>query len=547
MQWQYLSDTKIEDDDDLLETIIKNRKIDDHQQFFNSPNPLDITVSEYGIDDKQLKLAVARIQSAIKNQEKVLIYGDYDADGITATSIIWLTLNHLGLIAEPFIPDRLKHGYGVSTKALEEIFANQKPDLVITVDNGIVAHEPLEWLKEQGVEVIVTDHHQPTKKPISSFATVHSTLISGGAVAWVLARELSRDNSSSLLDLVAISTVADQMSLLGVNRSLVKFGLSSLRQDQREGVKALFKVSSVDASGVDVGTIGFMIAPRINAAGRIAQGLVAMRLLCTDDAQSAQRIAKSLNLLNQERQTLTSDQFAEATKQAKEQKDKKLLFITSPTFHEGVIGLLAGRLTEKFSKPSIVVSTEGEVSKASARSLSGINITKLIRLVEDDLLSVGGHELAAGFSAQTNKIEIIKQKMFELADDLVDPNLLIPQLRIDAVIGKNLLQAKIVTLFEKLQPYGLGNPEPVVALHKLNLIDFKLIGPDKNHLKLALKIDSDESQIIEAVGWRMGARFKDLSPNQLLDIACCLEINRWNGKESLQLRMKDFKESFSSS
>ena len=545
MKWQYLSDEQIDDEKELLKTIISNRNISDLEQFFNSPDPTSISITDFGVDQQQLTKAITRIKAAISNQEKVLIYGDYDADGITATSILWLTLNQLGLIAEPFIPDRLKHGYGISIKALEEIFAKKKPDLVITVDNGIVAHEPLEWLKNQEVDVIVTDHHQPAKKSVISLATVHSTLISGGAVAWVLARELSAKFASSLLDLVAISTVADQMPLLGVNRSLVKFGLNSLRSNNRAGVMALFNVSGVKVSNVSVGTIGFTIAPRLNAAGRLTQGLVAMRLLCTDDPSSAQRIARNLNQLNQERQALTSEQLLEAVRQAKDQADENLLFIAAPSFHEGVIGLLAGRLTEKYFKPSIVVATEGKTSKASARSVSGVNITQLIRTVDDELLSVGGHELAAGFSAQTNQIESIKQRLLTLARNQIDPKLLEPNLKVDALIGQSLLNKNTVSLLKKLQPYGLGNSEPVIAVHNISLVDYKLIGSDNEHLKLALKSENDSS-IIEAVGWRMGAMstsLKKLNSKQLLDIACCLEINSWNGKESLQLRLKDFKKS----
>lgn len=541
MKWNYLSQKKVKNIDQLLKTIIGNRQIDDEKEFFNPTNPLEIKAKDYGIDEKQLAIAVKRVQQAVANQEQVLIYGDYDADGICATAILWLTLRSLGLEAKPFIPDRAKHGYGISIKALKEIFDQQKPDLIITVDNGIVAHEPLEWLKEQKVDVIVTDHHQPSKKPVSALTTVHSTLISGGAVSWVLSRALNEKLSQQLLDLAAVSTVADQMSLLGVNRSLVKYGLQELRNTERVGIKALFEAASVSSKNIGVGTIGFMLAPRINAAGRISQGLLALRLLCTSDPRSAGKLARNLNLLNQERQSLTSEQFLEALKQAQEQKNEKLLFITSPNFHEGVIGLLAGRLTEKFFKPSIVVATDGEVSKASARSVKGVDVTKLIRQVEDELLSVGGHELAAGFSAETQKIESVKDKLLKIAQEEVDAKLLTAQMNIDALVDHSLLKIETVEALNKLEPYGLGNPEPVVALQGMGLVDKRLIGAAKNHLKLALKSDQPNSQIIDALAWRQAARIQQLESQAQLDVACCLEINRWNGKESVQMRLRDFK------
>lgn len=541
MKWNYLSQKKVKNIDQLLKTIIGNRQIDDEKEFFNPTNPLEIKAKDYGIDEKQLAIAVKRVQQAVANQEQVLIYGDYDADGICATAILWLTLRSLGLEAKPFIPDRAKHGYGISIKALKEIFDQQKPGLIITVDNGIVAHEPLEWLKEQKVDVIVTDHHQPSKKPVSALTTVHSTLISGGAVSWVLSRALNEKLSQQLLDLAAVSTVADQMSLLGVNRSLVKYGLQELRNTERVGIKALFEAASVSSKNIGVGTIGFMLAPRINAAGRISQGLLALRLLCTSDPRSAGKLARNLNLLNQERQSLTSEQFLEALKQAQEQKNEKLLFITSPNFHEGVIGLLAGRLTEKFFKPSIVVATDGEVSKASARSVKGVDVTKLIRQVEDELLSVGGHELAAGFSAETQKIESVKDKLLKIAQEEVDAKLLTAQMNIDALVDHSLLKIETVEALNKLEPYGLGNPEPVVALQGMGLVDKRLIGAAKNHLKLALKSDQPNSQIIDALAWRQAARIQQLESQAQLDVACCLEINRWNGKESVQMRLRDFK------
>ena len=237
MKWNLSNDVTISNLDVLIQSVLKERGITDKNNFLSPSSPFDITPVDLGIDLVELKKAKRRIELAIKNQEKVLIFGDYDADGITATSVIWLTLKEMGLVAQPFIPDRLKDGYGISQLTLERLFAKNKPDLIITVDNGIVAHEPLKWVKKQSVDVIVTDHHQPLKNKLPALVMVHSTKVSGAAVVWMLARELSPVFSKELLDLVMISTISDQMRLVDENRSIVKFGLELIKKKQREEYK----------------------------------------------------------------------------------------------------------------------------------------------------------------------------------------------------------------------------------------------------------------------------------------------------------------------
>jgi len=543
MQWKLSNTAPIDDIDELLQQVLAERGIEDKKKFMSPVSPLEIKPKQLKINLSQLKKAKQRIERAIKNQEKVLIFGDYDADGITATSIVWLTLKKLGLVAQPFIPDRLKDGYGISQNTLERLFKTKKPDVIITVDNGIVAHQPLKWVQNQGIDVIVTDHHQPLKTEPPAFALVHSTKVSGAAVAWMLCRELAPNFSKQLLDLVMISTISDQMRLVDENRSIVKYGLELIKKEQRAGIKALLEKSSLDPKQVSVGMIGFGLAPRINAAGRISQGLMAVRLLCTQEAESAARIATKLIELNQERQDLTISQLDEAESLIDQEHNESVIFVSSPNFHEGIIGLLAGRLTEKYYKPSIVVASDRTIVKASARSVSGVNITDLIKKADHFLLSVGGHELAAGFSASFENLDKIKKLLESEAKKIISPELLIPSLKIDAHVSHSLLSAETVSRLDLLEPYGLGNREPVILLSKLRVVDKKIIGGDHQHLKILLQSDSRPTENFYALGWRMAQRENDLVNVEYIDLVCSLEINAWNGRKSVQIRLRDFRPS----
>jgi len=541
MLWKVKNKDQISSADQLIKSVLNTRKIVDIDTFLNPPSPLEIQPTQLKIKKTQLKKAIVRINQAVVKQQKVVIFGDYDADGITATSILWLTLKQLGLVAVPFIPDRLKHGYGISVKALKEVILAHNPDLIITVDNGIVANEPLDWLETQKIDVIVTDHHQPTQEKLSALSVVHSTQVSGACVAWMLAKKLLPNYATNLLDLVTISTIADQMPLLAENRSIVRYGLELMRKEQRPGIKALLSVAGIDSKQIDVGTIGFALAPRINAAGRISQGLMAVRLLCTQDEFSAMKIAKKMNSLNQQRQDLTTTQFEEADIQAQEYLDKPLIIVSSSTFHEGIIGLLAGRLTEKYFKPSIVIATEGKIAKASARSVSGVNITNLIKHADDLLLSVGGHQLAAGFSARTDLINQVTQTLSQIAVDEINPKLLQPTINIDAIISAKLVSVSTVKKLDKLRPFGLGNPEPLLLINDLIVEDFRLIGKNKEHLKLLLASRNYSNLRFEALGWRQGERAQEIKVDEAIELVGVLEINNWNGSQTSQVRIKDFR------
>ena len=541
MNWKIINQQSYNSQAQLINQLLMNRNIEPNSEFFKPVNPLKLKPEKLGFDLDQLAKAKKILEKVIKEQKKLVIFGDYDADGITAASIVWLTLKHLGLVSIPFIPDRQKHGYGLSVAALKEIVAEHQPEMILTVDNGIVANEAIDWAVDHNLEVVLTDHHQPFKQLPKAQAIVHSTEICGAAVAWILMRELDAEFTVNLLDLVGIATVADQMPLIGPNRSFVYHGLKVLQNTQRAGLKALYKVARIDPKTIDSYTIGFVIAPRINAAGRLSQGIKAMRLLCTGRSASAAALASELDLINQERRDLTADHFKIALVQAQQQAEQALLFITSDKFHDGVIGLLAGRLTEKFYKPCIVVSTEGKVAKASARSVTGVNITELIREVEPLLLSVGGHELAAGFSAELVKLDQIKTALQKLALTNIDPVLLTPQLKIDLELQPTFIDRTLVDKINQLAPFGMGNSKPIFATYQTQLLEARTLGKEQQHLKLILRFAQDDYQSYEALAWNKGFLAADLKSGQRLDVAYNLELNTWNGRSKIQLKLKDFK------
>ncbi len=541
MKWNILNSQQPSSTQELLQLILDNRNIENPDLFFNPTEPEDITPKLVGIDQEQLRLAVARIKQAVAAKHKVVIFGDYDADGITAASIIWLTLSHMGLKAQPFIPDRHKHGYGISIRALQEIVATDKPDLIITVDNGIVAHKPLEWAREQNIDVVVTDHHQPEDKLPPAKAIVHSTRVCGAAVAWLLMRQLQPDFSLNLIDLVGIATITDQMPLINVNRSLVIAGLNYLQQTQKAGLRALYDVANINPKQITSYTVGFVIGPRINAAGRISQGIEAMRLLCTARFSAAKKIAKKLEKTNQERQALTKTQLDIALEQAQDQLQQNLIITASEQFHEGIIGLIAGKITEKFYKPSIALALEGDQAKASARSVSGVDITKLIRTQQDLLLSAGGHKQAAGFSLKVENLQAVRDNLQQQALETVSHDSLEPKLKIDLMLPDRFLNLKTARKINGLAPFGIGNSSPVFALKKVRVVQTVAMGRDNNHLRLLIRINEGDYQTLTAIGWNMAEKAENLKEGTEIDIAFSLDINHWKGNTKLQLKLKDIK------
>jgi len=546
---------------DIISAILQSRGITtkkDIDAFLRPMPPHELSVKDVGIDEKNTKKAVKRIGKAINDKESIVVYTDYDADGLTAGAIICETIHKLGGTILPYVPHRVDEGYGLTKKGIDTVFEKHHPTLLITVDHGITAHDMVAYAKKLGIDVIVTDHHlKPERLP--ECLIVHTTLLSGAGVAYFLAKELvffchpPSVFCPQLLSLAAIGTIADMMPLLGPNRSLAKYGLEELRKTNRVGLKALIEEAGLVQSQLTAYSISHMLAPRLNAMGRIEYALDGLRLLCTNDKDRAKELASKLGLTNRERQQLTID----TTLHAKElvQKihgktiGKKLLFVAHESYNQGVIGLVAGKLVETYYLPTIVVSKGEEISKASARSIKGFNIVEAIRSFSDLLIDVGGHPLAAGFTIETKKMEKLREKLEKLADNHITDEMLKRPVAIDLEIPLECITEDLYDKIQQLQPFGFGNPEPVFLSKAVQLVDLRRIGADGKHLKLKIAIKSRfpelkmsqfrESSYIEAIGFGMGGLYPEITPNKPVDIIYTIDMNEWNGNKGLQLKLRD--------
>jgi single-stranded-DNA-specific exonuclease len=544
MQWNVQSNKLPKTAPEVTELLLKNRAVQDKNLFFNPPYPASFSPESVGIDRTHFLRAVKRLQQAGKAQEKVLIFGDYDADGICATAVLWKALHAIGCQAQPFIPNRFTHGYGLSLSALEEILSEFKPTIVVTVDNGIVAFPALKALQKMSIEVIVTDHHQPeindsgeTVLP-PALAIVHTTQLCGTTVSWMLAHAVAPEVAAEQLDLCAIATVADMVPLTDANRSFASHGIIKLQQTTNLGLKELFKVANIKQTDISAQTVGYSIGPRINAMGRVAQGMDALRLLCATTLNMAKKQATLLQNTNVQRQELTSEMFEVAIKQAEEFIDERVIVVASELYHEGVIGLVAGRLVEKYHKPAIAIAYTADTAKASARSVMGVNIVELIRSIREDLLELGGHPMAAGFSLLPGKIELVKKRLQTRAKELVSDAHLEQTLAIECELPQELISEELLAELERFEPTGRDNEKPVFLIKNVSVLSTQLIGKAKEHLKIMLALESGSTHA--ALFWRGASHFTAVSAEKKINLVGVLEAQLWNGKTSIQLIVKDW-------
>ncbi len=528
MKWEILNKLIINSEELIIKELLKNRGLKTKKEiedFLNPRDPKDIDILELGIKKSGLQSVLKRIELAKKNKEKIVIYGDYDADGVCATAILWEAMYKLGFNVMPFIPDRFEDGYGLKPKTVMRLKEKDNDlKLIITVDNGIVAYDGIEKAKEMGIDVIVVDHHQAGKL-IPSPYTLHSTFVCGSALAWFLSREIGVPDG---LDLVSLGTIADQMPLLGVNRSLVRFGLPKLSKTKRIGLQKMFQESKLDNIGVY--DVGFMIAPRINAMGRLASATDSLRFLCTRDPKKADDLNSILNKTNIERQKIVDEVLIKTLEKVSTDK----IIVISGDYHEGVIGLASGKITEKFYRPSIVLSENGDVSKASARSIAGFNIIEAIKET-GFILEGGGHPMAAGFSIETSKISDFRIKINELAQKTLTQEILERNLKIDMEISFEQINTQLIDELKKFEPVGQGNYSPVFTSTSVEIKEVKPVGVEGKHLKLKLL---QNGIVIDAI-W-FNTQYK-VQSTKYIDVAYSIEENVWNSKTTIQLKVKDLK------
>lgn len=487
--------------------------------------------------------AVTRIRQAIENYEQILIYGDYDADGMTSASIVKEALEQLGAECQVYLPNRFTDGYGPNASVYKYFIENQGISLIVTVDNGVAGHEAIELAQSMGVDVIVTDHHSMPEVLPDAYAIVHPEHpeaeypfkhLAGCGVAFKLATALLEEVQVELLDLVAIGTIADMVSLTGENRILVKYGLSVLKNTQRIGLQELFKIAGIQENEVDEETVGFQIAPRLNALGRLDDPNPAIELLTGFDEEEARDIALMINQKNEERKEIVQKIYDEAKTMV--DLNKPVQVLAGKGWNPGVLGIVAGRLLEELHQPVIVLNIENGLAKGSARSIEAVDIFEALDPHRDLFVAFGGHAGAAGMTLEASKLEALSQVLVAyIEDNQVDLSTK-NELFLDEELSLPDLTLEILKNFEKLAPFGMDNKKPVFYLKDFKVENARTMGAGNTHLKLKI---SQANVAFEVVAFGLGNLATEFSQTKNLELAVTLSVNKWNGQTSLQLMLVD--------
>jgi len=531
-------------------------------RFEHLPNPFELK----GID-----AAVSRLQRALAQGERVCVYGDYDVDGVTSTALLVSVLRKLGGNVEFYVPHRLVEGYGLNARALEKLAA-RGTRLVVSADCGVTAVAEIDAAAKLGLDVVVIDHHTASQdlpralailNPHQPGCTFPGRELAAVGVAFHLLLALRKrlreagwfasrpePNLREALDLVALGTIADVVPLTGPNRVLVHFGLKELSRGARIGVLALKSVAQLTGE-VTAGDVGFKLGPRINAAGRLDDASVGVRLLLSEDLREARALAEQLDRANAERQDLQVRIASEAIAHAEKlgpPEARRTLVVSSSGWHVGVVGIVAARLVERFHRPALVIAEEGGVAKGSGRSVEGFHLYDALARCAHHLTRFGGHKHAAGVTLDTGRIAEFAEALEAEGRESLDPAQLSARLRIDAELHPREVRMELASQLRRLAPFGAGNPEPVffcrdLAAHEVRLLpDKKGAGP--GHLKLRLgeagpRVSEGESIALEAIGFNLGGSV--LAEGTRLDAAFQLAVDSWNGSERLQLKVKDLR------
>jgi single-stranded-DNA-specific exonuclease len=515
---------------------------------------------------QDMEKAVERIFRAIENKEKICIYGDYDADAVTASAVLILALKKLGAQVFSYIPDRFTEGYGVNLEALDKIRA-QGASLIVTVDCGTNSVDAAVWAKQSGVDFIVTDHHEIIGEPPEAFALINPKNpadtypyreITGVGVAFKLAQGLfnrlkvkdlrlkdGQDEVPSgwekwLLDLVAIGTVADCHQLLGENRVLVGHGLKVLAKTKWPGLKALCQVAGLDFSQVkpDTYTLGFVVAPRLNAAGRLEHASIALDVLLEENFTQALVKAQQLEEINQRRQMLTQQVMSEARQQAELLADRKILLLKNPGWPKGVVGLAAGKIAEEYRRPTIVLSEEAGLATGSARTIGEFSIIEALKHSADLLMRFGGHQQAAGLSLKIENFEALYEKLLEFAEGSLQEADLKRFIELEAVLSPEDLNLEVLQALFKLEPFGVGNPRPKFLLPRAQVRELRVVGKEGRHLQVKFSLGDT---LISGIGFNLAFVTEWLKTTDWVDVACELIEDNWNGNRGVKLRLVDIK------
>ena len=535
---------------DIMAKLLISRDIEfkDIDMFLNGT--IDDLYDPYDI--KNMEKIVERIDIAIKRNEKICIYGDYDVDGITSITIMYKFLTKLGLDIMYYLPDRLVEGYGINNNALEEI-KESGVTLIITVDCGITAIDEIEYAKKLGLDVCITDHHECTDKLPNAYAVVNPKrkddkskfkMLAGVGVAFKCLMAISKrynlpkESYLKYLDIVSIGTISDIVPLVGENRIISKYGLKMMEKTKNLGLKELLKI--VNYKDIDSMMVSFGMAPRINACGRMGNASAAVKLLLETDSQKAEKIAVELDELNQERKNVESLIFNQALELIEKEnlENKNSIVLYNSSWHNGVIGIVASRLVNMYYKPVILLTKEHGFIRGSGRCPAGFSLYDALGECKDLLIQFGGHELAAGLSIKEENIEAFIKKFEEVVESRKE-TISEQIINIDSIISRRNLNAQIIKDIRFLKPYGQSNQVPIFLYKGLKVAAIRTIKDDK-HLKLVLK---DDRSLIDAVGFSLGARRDEIRIGDKIDVVANVELNSYNTPKTIQLVIQDFKKS----
>jgi len=500
---------------------------------------------------KDMEKTVNRIRKAIENKEKIWIFGDYDADGITSISILYNYFKSIDYPVEYYIPNRQKEGYGLSKDGIDKIF-NHQGNLIITVDCGITAQEQVDYCNSLNMDIIITDHHKCGDTLPNAFSILNPKvsedpypfdMLAGCGIALKLVQGLSGDHFKNIykkyIDIAAFGTVADIVPLNNENRVITKLGIKTLNYTENIGLKALVETSELSQKEITSGIIGYRLAPQINAAGRLGNPELGVELLTSDDEEKVKEIATTLKGLNEQRKLIEKAIFIKSKKYIEENIDlskEKIIIVYGENWHSGVIGIVASRITETYGKPAIVLSKEEDFVKGSARSVGAFNIHETLKANEGYLIGFGGHKMAAGLTMSEAHVSDFRDAMNNYIIENIDPEALIPVLKYEGDISNDDIKLETIKHLDKLKPFGIGNSKPLFKYSDVKVIDHKTVGSDKSHLKVILSKDDFN---IDAIGFSMGHFNDDLNRKEMIDTLVTLDINEYNGLTTPQLMLKD--------
>ena len=499
-----------------------------------------------------MEITVDRVLKAIRNKEKIIIYGDYDADGITSITVLKTFLEERGLEVASYIPNRLDEGYGLNKQAIKKIY-DDGYRLIITVDCGISGIDEVDYANSLGMEVLITDHHEPGQSLPNALAIVDAkrkdnkypfNQLAGVGVVFKLIQAISMklnlDEKEYLkyLDIVCIGTISDIVPLVDENRVIAKLGLKLVNQTKNIGLSALLEL--VGFKEIDSGTISFGVAPRINACGRMGDEQVALDLFLSKDYETAKEIAIKLNEYNSERQSIEKQIFDEATQKIeKEEKENACIIVGGEGWHHGIIGIVASKVTDIYFKPSILVCFEGNHGKGSGRSIPGFDLHEALMQCSSELEKFGGHAMAVGVTVEKSKFGKFKTELEEYAKKC-EIDKIVPIINIDSELSLKNIDIDSVKSLKLLEPYGEANKTPIFLFKNLKINSIRALSEGK-HLKLTLK---EDNFMINAIGFNMGELSEKYLLDDKVDIVGSLEINSFNGNDSIQIVMKDIRKSY---